>query len=137
MIVEKKISKVVDVMVNVLRQYKLYYPIVKELQLFNPKEFGNIFFELVGFHMEKLAIACCGRHLEDFGADVILKGCEAFGSGVVKLVFSGSHYVRGKRVMGILSEAMQRLLLTEFSTNQNAQGSQETIKCNISIGGCR
>ena len=45
------------------------YRIAKELQLLNYEKFRNIFLGLVGFHLKKVVIACCGKYLEERGID--------------------------------------------------------------------
>ena len=85
------------------------YRIAKELQLLQPAKFGNIFLGIGGFHMEKVVIACCGKYLEESGIGDVLVENEIFGPGVIKSVMDGGHYVRNKRGMSIISEAMEHL----------------------------
>ena len=91
------------------------YRIAKELQLMHPTEFEDIFLALGGFHTEKAVIACVGRFLEDVGVNSVFVADEIFGPSVVSTnVMNGSHYVRAKRGMTPLSEAMSRLQLVQF-----------------------
>ena len=90
------------------------YQIGKELQRLNPDGFGNIFLGLGGFHLEKIVIACTGKFLEESGVESVFVDNEIFGTGVVKTVMNGGRYVRGKRGMGLISEALHRLQLIEF-----------------------
>ena len=90
------------------------YRIAKELQVLNPDGFGNIFLGLRGFYLEKIVIACIGKFLEESGVESVFVENEIFGPGVVKTVMNGGHYVRGKRGMGLISEALHRLQLIEF-----------------------
>ena len=90
------------------------YRIAKELQLLNPDKFGNIFLGLGGFHLEKVIIACCGKYLEKSGIDSILVEPENFGPEAVTLVMPGGNYIRGKREIVLISEALQRLQFSEF-----------------------
>ena len=48
------------------------YRIAKEIQLVKPDEFGNIFFGIGGFHMEKMELACIGAYLEPSGMFAVL-----------------------------------------------------------------
>ena len=91
--------------------------IAKEIQLLNPGTFNNIFLGLGGFHMEKFIIACCGIFLKGTGIDSVLVESTAFGSGVVNSVMSGGNYIRGKRGMVLIAEALQQLKQTCESTN--------------------
>ena len=43
------------------------YRIAKEIQLSKADKFKNIFLGLIGFHTEKIIIACCGQYLEESG----------------------------------------------------------------------
>ena len=91
------------------------YRIAKELQLMHPDEFEKIFLGLGGFHTEKAVIACVGKFLEDVGVDSVVVANEIFGPSVVFTnVMNGSHYVRVKRGMTLLSEAMSRLQSVQF-----------------------
>ena len=90
------------------------YRIVKELQLLNPEGFSNIFFCLRGFHRERILIACIGKFLEVSRVENVFVENEIFGPGVVKTVMNGGHYVRGKRGMTIIYEALHRLQASNF-----------------------
>ena len=90
------------------------YRIAKELQLLKPKEFGNIFLGLGGFHMEKIVIACLGKFLEESGVNSVFVENEIFGPVVVNSVMNGGHYIRGKHGMALISEALHRLQLSLF-----------------------
>ena len=83
------------------------YRIVKELQMLNPTEFGNIFLGLGGFHTEKVFIACCGVYLESIGVEKVFVENEIFGPATVNSVMNGGNYIRGKRGMGILAEGLK------------------------------
>ena len=89
--------------------YLRTYRIVKELQLINPDKFGNIFLGLGGFHLEKVIIASCGKYLEESDIDSIFVEHETFGPDVVSSVIGGGNYVRGKRGIALILEALQRL----------------------------
>ena len=90
------------------------YRIAKELQLLDPDGFSNIFIGLEGFHLEKVIISCIRKFLEESWTENIFVENEIFGPGVVKNVMSGGHYVRGKRGMTLISEALHRLQLLQF-----------------------
>ena len=98
------------------------YRIAKELQLLNPEGFNNIFLGLGGFHLEKILITCTGKFLEESGVENVFVENEIFGPGVVKTVMNGGHYVRGKRGMTLISEALHRLQISQFiETNDCSQ----------------
>ena len=107
------------------------YCIAKELQLLNPDTFSNIFLGLGGFHMEKIVIACCGTYLANTGIENILVEHEIFGPGVVKSVMSGSNYIRGKRGMILVAEALTRLQLETFSSESHNTLKDEKVKENM------
>lgn len=93
------------------------YHIAKELQLLFPSDFGNIFLGLGSFHTTKIIINCIGQYLQDSGITEALIETEIFGPKVVETVLKGKHYSRGIRGMGIIAEALQRILLREFFAN--------------------
>ena len=82
--------------------------------MLNPDKFGNIFLGLGGFHLEKVVIACCGKYLEESGIDSIFVELEMFGPEVVTSVMAVGNYIRGKRGIALISEALQRLQFSEF-----------------------
>ena len=90
------------------------YRIAKEIQLLKPLEFQNIFIGIGGFHAEKIVLASIGKYLEDSGAESIFVETEIFGPNTVKAVMSGGHYVRAKRGIRLLSEALNQLRLEQF-----------------------
>ena len=96
---------------------EVVYHIVKELQLLFPSDFGNIFLGLGSFHTTKILINCIGQYLQDSGITEALIETEIFGPKVVETVLKGKHYSRGVRGMGIIAEALQRILLREFFAN--------------------
>ena len=54
-----------------------------------------------------MIVGCLGTYLETSGLQNILVEHEIFGPGVVNTVMSGGDYVRAKRGMSLLSEAME------------------------------
>ena len=52
--------------------------------------------------------------MEESGVESVFIENDMFGPGVVKTVMNGGHYVRDKRGMGLISEALHRLQLIEF-----------------------
>ena len=90
------------------------YCIAEEIQLLNPDKFGNIYLGCGGFHLEKVVIACCGKYLVESGIDSIFVELEIFGFEFVTSVMAGGNYIRGKRGIALISEALQRLQFTEF-----------------------
>ena len=90
------------------------YCIAKELQLLNPDKFRNIFLGLGGFHLGKVAIACCGKYFEESGIDSIFVELEILVPEVITSVMAGGNYISRKHGIALISEALQRLQLSEF-----------------------
>ena len=90
------------------------YRIAKEPQLLSSDKFGSIFVGLVGFHLEKVVIACCGKYLEESSIDSIFVEVEIFGPEVVTSVMAGGNYIRGKRGIALISEDLQCLQFSAF-----------------------
>ena len=78
--------------------------------------FSNIFLGRAGFHMEKIATACCGAYLRNTGIENVFVEHEIYGPGVVKSAMSASNYIRGKRGMVLLAETLQQLQLDAFAS---------------------
>ena len=95
------------------------YRIAKELQLLNPSKFANIFLGLGGFHFEKVLIGCCGAYLSETGIQSVLVQNEVFGPGNVQSVMSGGNYIRGKRGMMLIAEALLQLQIEAFVSSSN------------------
>ena len=72
------------------------------------------FLGLGGLLMEKILISCCGSYLKECEIGSVFLENEIFGSGVVKSVLSGGHYVRGKKSMIMLVEILQQLQFQEY-----------------------
>ena len=96
------------------------YRIAKELQLLYPARFENIFLGIGGFHMENVVIACCVKYLEEIGIDHVLVENEIFGTDIVKSALDGGNYIRGKRGIALISEAICHLQLSAFMKNISA-----------------
>ena len=90
------------------------YRIAKEIQLQQPEKFDNIFLGIGGFHLEKIVIACCGKYLEESGIDSVLVETTIYRISVVNSVMNGSNYIRGKRGMSLIAEALEHLQLSAF-----------------------
>ena len=90
------------------------YRIAKELQLQHPEQFCNIFLGVGGLHSEKVITASCGDYLEECGIDGIRLENEIFEVSVVKSVINGNIYVRGKRGISLIAEALEHLQLSAF-----------------------
>ena len=67
--------------------------------------------------MEKVVIACIGQYLGDIGIENVLVENEIFGPISVKSVMNGGNYIRGKRGMNLVGEAIFRLQLDQFFKN--------------------
>ena len=90
------------------------YRIAKEIQLRQPDKFSNIFLGLGGFHLEKVILGCLGPFLEPSGIKNVLIKHEIFGPGVANSVMSGGDYVRSKRGMSLIAEALEQLQMKAF-----------------------
>ena len=90
------------------------YRIAKELQFLRPIKFGNIFFGIGTFHLEKVIIDCCEKYLEKSGAKKVLIQDKIYGQKTANSVMSGSHYVRCKRRMSMIAEALCHFQLLAF-----------------------
>ena len=90
------------------------YRIAKEIQLLKPKEFGNIFLGLGGFHMEKIVFACLGAFLEPSGIFSVLVETECYGQDTINCVISGSHYVRARNAHSMIHEVLISMIFEEF-----------------------
>ena len=53
---------------------------------------SNIFLRIEGFHMEKVAIPCCCKHLEESGIGTVLIENEIYGPSVVNPVMDDKHW---------------------------------------------
>ena len=104
------------------------YHIAKEIQLLQPEKFSNIFLGLGGFHLEKVVIGCLGTYLECSGIHHLLVEEKIFGPGVVNSVMSGGNYVRGKRGMALIAEAMQQLQIMSFLECSDGEAYGEFFK---------
>ena len=100
------------------------YRIAKELQLLNPSKFANIFLGLGGFHFQKVLIGCCGAYLSETGIQSALVQNEVFGPGNVKSVMSRGNYIRGKRGMMLIAEALLQLQIEAFVSSSNFDQSR-------------
>ena len=90
------------------------YHVAKEIQLCHPEKFSNIFLGIGGFHLKKVVIGCLGAYLESSGIQNIMVEEEIFGSAVVNSVMNGGNYIRGKRGMSLIAEAMEQLQMKAF-----------------------
>ena len=78
----------------------------KEMQLLHSQKFSNIFLGIGGFYLEKIVIGCFGTYLESSGIQNLLVKEKVYGPAVVNSVMSGRNYIRGKRWMSLIAEAM-------------------------------
>ena len=102
------------------------YAIANEIQLLKPEQFGNIFLGVGPFQMEKIVIACLGKHLGCIGIDLALVETESFGKLVVEnSVMAGGHYFKGKEAMSLISEVMTVLMLEKLKCDM---GSTHIVK---------
>ena len=105
------------------------YRIAKEIQLQQSEKFDNIFLGIGGFHLEKIFIACCGKYLEESGIESVLVETTIYGISVVNSVMNGSNYIRGKRGMSLIAEALEHLQLPAFieSNSLNFEDTSKTL----------
>ena len=71
--------------------------------------------------MEKVVIGCLGTYLECSGIQHLLVEEKVFGPAVVNSVMSGGNYVRGKRGMALIAEAMERLQISSFLESSDGE----------------
>ena len=90
------------------------YHIAKEIQLLYPQKFSNIFLGIGGFHLEKVVIGCLGTYLESSGIKNLLVEEKVYGPAVVNSVMSDGNYIRGKKRMSLIAEAMEQLQVYSF-----------------------
>ena len=62
--------------------------------------------------------ACCGKHLENTGAERVFTENEVYGPEVVTSVMNGKNYIMGSRGMALFSETLHRLLLGYFISHE-------------------
>ena len=86
----------------------------KEILLLYPQKFSIMFLGIGGFHLEKVVIGCLGTYLESSGIQNLLVEEKVYGPGVVNSVMSGGNYIRGKRGMSLIAEAMEQLQVYSF-----------------------
>ena len=77
--------------------------------------------------MEKIVLACLGKYLEEVGIEQVLVKNEVFGPVVAKQVMTGSHYIRSKRGMSIMAEALHRLYFSAFNESRNDVKNKELL----------
>lgn len=85
------------------------YRIAKEIQLHQSEKFDDKFLGIGGFHLEKIVIACSGKYLEESGIEIVLVENAIYGISVVNSVMNGSNYIRGKRRVSLIAEALEHL----------------------------
>ena len=113
-----------------MERRKGVYRIAKELQLQFPEEFSNIFLRLYGFHLEKIINACCGKYLENTGAERVFTENEVYGPDVVKSVMNEKNYIIGSRGMALFSETLHRLLLGYFISHEIKGSGSDNLLSN-------
>ena len=79
----------------------------KKTQLLYPQKFSNKFLGIGDFHLEKVLIGSLGTLLESSGIQNLLVEEKVYGPGVANSVMSGGYYIRGKRGMSLIAEAMK------------------------------
>ena len=108
------------------------YCIAKEIQLMKPDQFNNIFLGLGGFHMEKIVLGCLGSYLEPTGIFSVLVETECYGTDVIKIVISGSHYSRAHTAHSIIHEVLTSMMLEAFlSKYPERQTELEALQVNF------
>ena len=86
----------------------------KKTQLLYPQKFSNKFFGIGDFHLEKVLIGSLGTLLESSGTQNLLVEEKVYGPGAANSVMSGGYYIRGKRGMSLIAEAMEQLQVYSF-----------------------
>lgn len=85
------------------------YRIAKEIQLQQSEKFDDKFLGIGGFHLEKIVIACSGKYREESGIEIVLVENATYGISVVISVINESNYIRGKRRVSLIAEALEHL----------------------------
>ena len=93
------------------------YRLAKEIQFLKSDQFNNLFLGLGGFHFEKIVYGCVGSFLEPSGISSILVELECFGSSVIDSVMGGKDYVRSKKGLSSINEAILNLMFCEFMSS--------------------
>ena len=94
------------------------YHTAKEIKLWYPQKLSNIFLGISifigGFHLETLVIGCLGTHLESSGIQNLLVKEKVYETAAVNSVMSGRNYIRGKRGIFLIAEAMEQFQVYSF-----------------------
>ena len=90
------------------------YHTAKKIKFLYPQKFSNIFLGIGIFHLEKVVIGCLNRYLKSNGIQNLLIKEKVYGPAVVNSVMSGRNYIRGKRGMSLIAEAMEQLQVYYF-----------------------
>ena len=93
------------------------YRLAEEIQFLKSDQFNNLFLGLGGFHFEKIVYGCLGSFLEPSGISSILVKLECFGSSVIDSVMGGKDYVRSKKGLSSINEAILNLMFCGFMSS--------------------
>ena len=89
------------------------YHTAKEIKLWYPQKFSNIFLGisifLGGFHLETVVIGCLGTHLQSSGIQNLLVKEKVYEPAPVNSVM-----IQGKRGISLIAEAMEQLQVYSF-----------------------
>ena len=85
------------------------YQTAKEIQLWHPWKFSNIYLGIGGFHLERVVIDCLGTYLKSSGIQNLVLEEKFYRPAVLNSVMSGGNYIRGERGMSLITEAIDQL----------------------------
>lgn len=94
------------------------YRIARHITLEHENEFDNIILFMGNFHIIKVLLSCIGKYLKHSGVESIFIETSLIGVSVTDQVLSGQNYARSVKGFTFLSEALRRLQLSEFFTNE-------------------
>ncbi|KAJ8671942.1 hypothetical protein QAD02_003201 [Eretmocerus hayati] len=103
------------------------YKIVRHIKFVRGDEMEFILPMLGGFHMSKVGFSCIGKYLKDSGIENAFIENHIFGVHITDQALSGSHYSRSVTAYQILREALARLQLKAFFTQEKLQKYEDEL----------
>lgn len=103
------------------------YRIARQITLTHEKEFENIVLVLGNFHLIKVVLSCIGKYLKNSGVDNIFIETGLFGVNVTDQILAGTNYARSVKAYSYLCEALQRMQLDEFLTEERLAKYEDQI----------
>lgn len=103
--------------------YKITRPMIFE----NEKEYEKIVLCLGDFHMIKVNQCCIGKYTNNSGIENIFIETNLFGVCVMEQLFDGINYARLVKAFEYSAEALRRLQLKEFLTEERLRKCSDII----------